>query len=97
MLMYYCLKCRKNTESKNPSVARTKNRRITLLSKYAVCDCNIKINQIGKKITNQNHDECITTQEFNIKITTTKCRNCDNKLKDVTSKKKWIKWRSKKS
>ena len=27
MLSYYCLKCRKNTESKNPKVARTKNGR----------------------------------------------------------------------
>ena len=34
----YCLKCRKNTESKNPKVAKTKNRRIMLLSKCAVCD-----------------------------------------------------------
>ena len=33
-----CLKCRKNTESKNPKVARTKNGRIMLLSKCAVCD-----------------------------------------------------------
>ena len=38
MLLYYCLKCRKNTESKNPKVARTKNGRIMLLSKCAVCD-----------------------------------------------------------
>ena len=37
MLSYY-LKNRKNTESKNPNVVRTKNRRITLLSKCAVCD-----------------------------------------------------------
>ena len=28
-----CLKCRKNTESKNPKVARTKNGRIMLLEK----------------------------------------------------------------
>ena len=35
-------------------------------------DCNTKINQIEKKITNHNYDECITTQEFNIKITTAK-------------------------
>ena len=33
-----CLKCKKNTGSKNPKVARTKNRRIMLLSKCAVCD-----------------------------------------------------------
>ena len=33
-----CLKCRKNTESKNPKVARTKNGRIMLLSKCAMCD-----------------------------------------------------------
>ena len=35
-MLLYCLKCRKNTESKNPKVARTKNGRIMLLSKYAV-------------------------------------------------------------
>ena len=34
----YCLKCRKNIESKNSKVAKTKNRRIMLLSKCAVCD-----------------------------------------------------------
>ena len=33
-----CLKYRKNTESKNPKVARTKNGKITLLSKRDVCD-----------------------------------------------------------
>ena len=38
MLSYYCLKCRKNTESKNPKVAKTKNGRIMPLSKCAVCD-----------------------------------------------------------
>ena len=38
MLLYYCLKCRKNIGSKNPKVARTKNGRIMLLSKCAVCD-----------------------------------------------------------
>ena len=37
MLSNY-LKSRKNTESKNPKVVRTKNRRIRLLSKCAVCD-----------------------------------------------------------
>ena len=37
-MLSYCLKCRKNTESKNPKVARTKNGRIMLLSKYKVCD-----------------------------------------------------------
>ena len=38
MLSYYCLKCRKNTESKYPKVAKTKIRRIILLSKCTVCD-----------------------------------------------------------
>ena len=38
MLSYYWLKCRKNTESKNPKVAKAKNGRIMLLSKCAVCD-----------------------------------------------------------
>ena len=37
-MLSYCLKCRKNTESKNPKAARTKNGRIMLLSKFAVCD-----------------------------------------------------------
>ena len=36
MLPYYYLKCRKNTESKNPKVAKTKNGRKTLLSKCVV-------------------------------------------------------------
>ena len=34
----YCLKRRKNTESKNPKVVRTKNGRIMLLSKCSVCN-----------------------------------------------------------
>ena len=38
MLSYYWLKCRKNTESKNPKVAKAKNGRIMLLSKCAVRD-----------------------------------------------------------
>ena len=37
-MLSYCLKCRKNTESKNPKVVTTKNGRIMLLSKCAVCD-----------------------------------------------------------
>ena len=37
-MLSYCLKCRKNTESKNPKVARSKNGRIMLLSKCEVCD-----------------------------------------------------------
>ena len=37
-MLLYCLKCRKNTESKNPKVVKTKNGRIMLLSKCQVCD-----------------------------------------------------------
>ena len=37
-MLSYCLRCRKNTERRNPKVVRTKNARITLLSKFAVCD-----------------------------------------------------------
>ena len=36
--MLSCLKCRKNTESKNPKVLRTKNGKIMLLSKCVVCN-----------------------------------------------------------
>ena len=39
-MLWYCLKCRKNTESKGPKVVKTKKRRIMLLSKYAVRDSN---------------------------------------------------------
>ena len=37
-MLSYCLKCRKNTESKILKVAKTKNGRIMLLSKCGVCD-----------------------------------------------------------
>ena len=37
-MLSYCLKCRKNIESKNPKVAKTKNGRIIVLSKYVMCD-----------------------------------------------------------
>ena len=37
-MLSYCLKCRKNIESKNAKVVRTKTRRITLLLKCAVRD-----------------------------------------------------------
>ena len=37
-MLSYCLKCRKNTESKNLKVARPKNGRIMLLTKFAVYD-----------------------------------------------------------
>ena len=36
-MLSYCLKCKK-TESKNPEVVKTKNGRIILLSKRAVCN-----------------------------------------------------------
>ena len=37
-MLSYSLKCRKNKESKNRKVAKTKNGRIKLVSKCAVCD-----------------------------------------------------------
>ena len=37
-MLSYCLKRGKNTESKNPKVVQTKNRRIMLLAKYGVYD-----------------------------------------------------------
>ena len=37
-MLPYCLKCRKNTESKNPKFIRTKSRRLMLLSKWVRCD-----------------------------------------------------------
>ena len=37
-MLSFCLKCRKNTKSKNPKVAKLKNGRIMLLSKCEVCN-----------------------------------------------------------
>ena len=37
-MLFYRLKCRKNTENKNPKVVRTKKRKIILLSKCEACD-----------------------------------------------------------
>ena len=38
IFFFFCLNCRKNTESKNPKVVKTKNRKIILLSKCAFFD-----------------------------------------------------------
>ena len=35
-----CLKCKKNKESKNPGVAKAKNRRMILFSKHSMCNSN---------------------------------------------------------
>ena len=35
--MSYCFKCKKNTESVNPSVSTTSNDRTMILSKCAIC------------------------------------------------------------
>ena len=43
----YWLKCRINTESKSPNVGKTRNRKIMLLPKCAVCD-NKKLKFIKK-------------------------------------------------
>ena len=37
-MLSYCLMCKKNTESKTPKVVKTRNGRIMLLSKCAVCN-----------------------------------------------------------
>ena len=37
-MLPYCLKSRKNTESENPKVVKTENRRIMFLSRCAVCN-----------------------------------------------------------
>ena len=37
-MLSYRLKCRKDMESRKPKAVRTENERITLLSKYTICD-----------------------------------------------------------
>ena len=39
-MLSYCLKCRKNTESKNPKIVKRKSERTMLLSNCAVCSRN---------------------------------------------------------
>ena len=39
-MLLYCLKCRKNTESKNRKCLRTKNRRIMLLTSMLFASIN---------------------------------------------------------
>ena len=36
-MLSYCLKCRKNTESINPKVSKTKNDKTVILSECAIC------------------------------------------------------------
>ena len=36
--LLYCLKCRKDTESKHPRMERTNKGKLVILSKCAVCD-----------------------------------------------------------
>ena len=49
-MLSYCLKCKKNTKSKNPKVVRTHKERLMLLPKYAVKESSKKnkIYQRGK-------------------------------------------------
>ena len=49
-MVSYCLKCRKNTETNNPKVPTTKNGRIMLLSKCAVCDSKKRNLSKSKKL-----------------------------------------------
>ena len=35
----YCLKCKRNKESINPSVSKTSNGKTMILSKCAICGC----------------------------------------------------------
>ena len=52
-MLFHCLKCRKNTESRDPKVVRTKNVRIMLLPKCAVCNSNVPVlNDISKVNSN---------------------------------------------
>ena len=62
----YCLKCRKITESKSPKVVKTKNERIMLLSKCAVCDSKkSKFIQEQEGIKNKDKDRNEDTFKWN--------------------------------
>ena len=58
MLSYY-LKCRKNTESKNPKFVRTKNGRIMVLSK-----CEVRDSKKSKFIKKQEASRSFSRSSF---------------------------------
>ena len=47
-MLFYCLKSRKNKESKNPRIVKTNNKKLILLSKGALPDSK-KLRFIKKK------------------------------------------------
>ena len=47
-MLLYCLKCRKNTESKNPKIVKAKNGRIMLLSK---CEAGERVTIKNKNLS----------------------------------------------
>ena len=49
-MLSYCLRCRKNTESKNPKAIKTKNGRIMISSKCAACGSKKSRFIISKKL-----------------------------------------------
>ena len=51
-MLLCCLKCRKNTESKNSKILRTKSGRIMLLSECEVCDGEERKLLTRKKLAN---------------------------------------------
>ena len=51
-MLSYCLKFRNNTESKNRKILKTKNERIMLLSKCAVCGIKNWSLSKSKKLVN---------------------------------------------
>ena len=42
-MLTYCLVCKRNTENKEPKVVKTKNNRLMLSSKCAICGKKVKI------------------------------------------------------
>ena len=39
-MLFYCFKCRKNTESKNAKISKANKGKLMLLSKFVMCDSN---------------------------------------------------------
>ena len=74
-MLSYCLKCRKNTESKNPKVVRNKNRRIMLLSNYVMC--NSKKSKFTKE---QETTGTAQKMKFSTKDFFSKCEQICSKL-----------------
>ena len=64
IMLHYCSKCKKNTESKNQKVSKTSKGKLMILSKYAMCNSKkpklIKEQESSGLLSNLGLKTCLT-------------------------------------